>query len=143
MVLALKLRGLRAAAAPLVEAMVGSARGGAMDADVITWVPARRKDRAVRGFDHGEVLARAVAARLGLPAAALLARRGHQVDQVGLDRTQRLLNLTSAFAAVRSVGGSILLIDDLVTTGATARACAEALTGAGAGRVDLLVACRR
>lgn len=114
-----------------------------MDADVVTWVPARNKDRALRGFDHAEVLARGVGARLGLPAAALLARRGHQLDQVGLDRTQRLLNLTSAFGALRSVGGSILLIDDLVTTGATARACAEALTGAGAGRLDLLVACRR
>lgn len=143
LVLALKLRGLKAAAAPLVQAMVASAREGAIDADLITWVPARSKDRASRGFDHAEVIARGVAAGLGLPAASLLARRGHQVDQVGLDRNQRLANLASAFGAVRGVRGGILLIDDLVTTGATARACADALTGAGAGRVDLLVACRR
>lgn len=143
LILALKLRGLKAAATPLIDAMVRSSRLAALDADVVTWVPARSRDRAARGFDHAEVLARGVAARLGLPAASLLARRGHQVDQAGLDRARRLTNLASAFRAPGGVSGRILLIDDLVTTGATARSCAGALTAAGAARIDVLVGCRR
>ncbi len=143
LILALKLRGLRAASDPLITAMIDRARQARLDADVVTWVPARRKDKAARGFDHAEVIALGVAARLGLPAAALLCRRGHQRDQAGLDRIGRLTNLAGAFTATAPVAGTILLVDDLVTTGATAASCAAALKVAGATRVDLLVACRR
>ena len=143
LILALKLRGLRAAADPLVDAMTRCGRQARLDAEVVTWVPARRRDRASRGFDHAEVLATAVADRLGLPAAASLVRRGHQLDQAGLDRDRRLTNLAQAFEAKRPVSGTVLLIDDLVTTGATGTACAAALSSAGASRVDLLAACRR
>ena len=143
LVLTLKLRGSRTAAEPLIGAMAGCIRSAGLDADVVTWVPARSKDKKGRGFDHAEVLARGVAQRLGLPAAPLLARCGAQVDQVGLDRRQRWTNLTHAFRATGPISGPVLLIDDLVTTGATSSSCAGALRGAGASRVDLLVACRR
>ena len=143
LVLALKLRGLRGAAEPLVDAMVRCSGRSALDPTTITWVPARRRDKARRGFDHAEVLARGVAAGLGGTALPLLERRGHQADQAGLDRAHRLGNLRSAFVAADGVPGSVLLCDDLVTTGATAAACATALRSAGARRVEVLVACRR
>ena len=143
LVLALKLRGSRTAAEPLIAAMALCARRSGLDADVVTWVPARPKDKAARGFDHAEVLARGVADRLGLPAAPLLARRGVQLDQAGLDKRQRWTNLAGAFTATSRWNGTILLIDDLVTTGATAGSCATVLKAAGAARVELLVACRR
>lgn len=143
LILALKVRGLKSAAAPLVDAMVGCARQARLDVDVVTSVPGRLKERSRRGFDHAEVLARGVARRLGLPALPLLDRQGHQVDQVGLDRAGRLANLTSAFVSTSGIEGRVLLVDDLVTTGATASACAAALKTSGAARVDLLVACRR
>lgn len=143
LILAMKVRGLRGAAGPLIEAMLRSARSGRLDADTVTWVPARRKDKAARGFDHAELLARGVAEGLGLPATPLLGRRGHQLDQVGLDREHRLTNLAKAFEAADPVSGTVLLVDDLVTTGATAACCAGALSAAGAERIDLLAACRR
>lgn len=143
LILALKLRGLKTAAGPLIEEMARCATRAAVDAEAVTWVPARARDRTLRGFDHAEVLARGVASRTGVPAVPLLARRGYQADQAGLTRSERLSNLAAAFAARSAPPRSILLIDDLVTTGATAAACTAALKGAGAGRVDLLVACRR
>ncbi len=140
--LALKLRHLKAAAGPLVDAMVAAARRAGLDDDCLTWVPARPRDRAARGFDHAEVLAREIAARLGLPAVALLDRHGVQLDQSGLDRAARLANLDGAFYARGSVPERLILVDDLVTTGATATACAMALKTAGATYVWLLAACR-
>jgi len=143
LVLGLKLRGLKDAAAPLVDAMVRCARHAGLDPDLVTWVPARSKDKTARGFDHAEVLATGVALRLGLSAAGVLARRGSQPDQAGLDRNSRLSNLASAFAATTRVPETVLLVDDLVTTGATAASCAATLKAAGALRVDVLAGCRR
>lgn len=142
LVLALKLRHMRAAAAPLIHGMVLGARRHGIDADAVTWVPARVRDVSARGFDHAEVLGRGVAAELGLPAHALLRRKGSQRDQTGLDRPERLANLQGAFVARGRVGPRVVLVDDLVTTGATAIACAAALRSAGAASLVLLAACR-
>ena len=142
LVLALKVRSLRGASEPMIEALAVRCRTGRVAADVVTWVPARRRDISHRGFDHAAVLARGVAERLGLPCDALLERRGWQPDQAGLDRTRRLVNLRDAFVARGRIGGRVLLVDDLMTTGATATACARALRGAGAASVEVAVVCR-
>lgn len=142
LILALKLRGCRSAAQPLVAAIAGICRRGGVTATSVTWVPARRSDARRRGFDHAEVLARGVAAALGLPAVAMLVRRGIQADQAGLGRHARIANLAGAFEAPEPVTKPVLLVDDLVTTGATATACATALRSAGAPQVDLAAACR-
>ena len=141
LVLRLKLRHLSGAAEPLVAGMVTAARRALVDADRITWVPARRRDISARGFDHAEVLARGVASQLGLPVAPLLTRRGLQQDQSGLDRARRMENLKGAFAATDTPPRRVLLVDDLITTGATAGACAAALKAAGAVDLTLLTAC--
>ncbi len=141
LILALKLRHMRSAAAPLAQGIARSCRSARVGAEVVTWVPARRRDRARRGFDHAEVLARGVAGHLGLPVVGAIARRGSQRDQAGLDRVQRLSNLSGAFTATRSLDARVLLIDDLVTTGATATECASSLASAGAARVELATAC--
>lgn len=142
LVLALKVRGLRSAADPLIAALAVSCRSARLSPDVVTWVPARRADISRRGFDHAEVLARGVSRRLGWRCGGLLTRRGRQLDQVGLDRSGRFANLQDAFEAREPVAGRILLIDDLSTTGATARACASALRAGGASEVDVAVVCR-
>lgn len=142
LVLALKLRGSKTAADPLIEAMTECARRTGLAGDAVTWVPARHQDKAERGFDHAEVLARGVAERLGLPAIPLLARRGVQIDQAGLDRRQRSLNLVGAFTTMSRLVNPVLLVDDVLTSGATASSCATVLKAAGATRIDLLVACR-
>lgn len=142
LILALKLNAARAAAGPLIAAITASCRRAGVTADVVTWVPARREDATRRGFDHAEVLARGVAAGLGLPVARLLTRRGVQPDQTTLSRRQRLANLEGAFSATTPISSRVLLVDDLVTTGATAVACAGALRVAGAADVELAVASR-
>jgi len=142
LVLALKLRGLRAAAEPLVAALHRRALESGIVGDRVTWVPARPGDVRVRGYDHAHVLAAGMAARLGLPGTALLTRARTVEDQAGLSAAQRRLNLRDAFRS-RPCRGGIVLVDDVVTTGATAQACARALRAAGAARVELVAACRK
>lgn len=112
-------------------------------------VPLHRRRRRSRGFNQAEHLARALAQslhrqqpqlRLQLAPGALARRRATE-SQAGLTPRQRRLNLRGAFfisgeKAKRAVRGRhILLVDDIYTTGATARACSQALMRAGAAGV--------
>lgn len=141
LVLALKLSARRDAATPLAEAMWKAVLRRGLRGTVLTWVPARRADVRRRGFDHAELLARALARRTGLPARRLLARTGVAPDQASLSATERRRNLLNTFGA-RPVTERVVLVDDLVTTGATAPACAGALRGAEATGIELIAACR-
>jgi predicted amidophosphoribosyltransferase len=135
--------GRRRAVAPVLAGGIYeelAVRGCALD--MLTWVPARRRDIRERGFDHAELIAKALARATGLPCKPLLRRSTQKLpDQVGLSRTARTENLRGAFAALYCLG-TIGLVDDLITTGATARSCAGALRAAGAGSVYGLVVCR-
>jgi predicted amidophosphoribosyltransferase len=140
LILGLKLRSHRACAAPLAARLAERVRGSGLSATILTWVPGRRRDVKSRGFDHAAELARLVARELGMPAAALLARHIDRPDQAGLPAAQRLSNLRGSFRA-GPCPPRVALVDDLVTTGATATACAAALRAGGAAGVELLVAC--
>jgi predicted amidophosphoribosyltransferase len=141
LILALKLRGRRAAAEPLIDAIVRTAQSAALGAEVVTWVPGRPSDIRIRGYDHAEVLARGVAKRLGLPAHPLIRRVADPPDQTTLTAEQRHRNLKGAFVAT-TWPGKAAVVDDLVTTGATLTACAGALRATGATGVEGLVPCR-
>ncbi|GIU99181.1 MAG: hypothetical protein KatS3mg014_0797 [Actinomycetota bacterium] len=111
--------------------------------DVVTWVPLSRRRLAERGFDQAEALARVVGRRLGLPARGLLARRRDDpLTQARRDRPGRLEAMRGRFLARTAPRGAVLLVDDVLTTGATASACAAALLDAGAARVGVLTAAR-
>jgi predicted amidophosphoribosyltransferase len=140
LVLDLKLRGRRESAAPLIDGLCACALRVGVLADAVTWVPGGRSGVRSRGFDHAEILARGVASRLGLPAARLLGGRRRR-DQTGLGAAERRNNLRDAFIA-RPCAGRWLLVDDVITTGTSARACARALRTAGAAGVEVLVPCR-
>ncbi len=111
--------------------------------DVVTWVPLSGRRLRRRGFDQAEVLARAVASRLGSPVRLLL-RRGRDLGSSQARRTgaDRRTALAGAFRAVEEIQAEVILVDDVLTTGSTAAACAGALKQAGAGRVSVLVAAR-
>lgn len=141
LILDLKLTGLRSCAIPLAAGLVGEVMRRGLAADLVTWVPGRRADIRRRGFDHAAVIARSFAADVGLPAGTLIRRVRAARDQAGLTRLERFANLRGAFAS-RPCRGRIALVDDLLTTGATARACAAALQDAGASGVEVVVAAR-
>jgi ComF family protein len=140
LILDLKLSGRRAAAQPMTAALARAIQREGTPAEVVTWVPGRRRETRARGYNHAELLGRGVAEALGLDARPLLRRRGCRPDQAGLSGADRHRNTEGAFGARPSVG-AILLIDDLVTTGATARACTLALRRAGAEVVEVAAVC--
>ena len=108
---------------------------------MITWVPTATRRYRERGYDQAALIAKALAAELNLRTAPLLARLG-QTRQVGAKREQRLQQLQSAFRIRNNhllAGHSVLLIDDIVTTGATLEAAARILKENGAKSVDAAV----
>ncbi len=115
-----------------------------VDADVIVPVPLTRGRLLSRRFNQSALLALEVSRLTGVKADALaLLRTRRTRPQVGLTRGQRRQNVAGAFAVAadrgpRLAGSKVVLIDDVVTTGATAGACARALKRAGAARVDVL-----
>jgi ComF family protein len=113
--------------------------------DAIVPMPLHWWRKLRRGFNQSELLAREVARRTGLPLRALVKRRRYTATQAGLTNAGRRANVTGAFRVSRrdSVRGlRILLIDDVMTTGATAGACSMALKRAGAEHVALLALAR-
>jgi ComF family protein len=100
-------------------------------------VPLHTQRLRERGYNQSKELATTVAALLEKPDYSQYVHRDHYTrPQVGLSRAERHRNVAKAFSATPPVNGKhILLIDDVFTTGATLRACAQALVTNGAGAV--------
>ena len=106
-------------------------------------VPADRVRRRRRGFDHAEALAGALAELTGLPVARVLRReRAPRGGQRGLGRPERLRGEGIAVRAAGPSPPACVLVDDVLTTGATACACAKALRRNGANSVFFVAYCR-
>ncbi len=113
--------------------------------DAIVPIPLHWMRRWMRGFNQAELLARALGRRCGIPVIPALRRVHATLSQAGLSNTARRKNVAGAFRSRsgRPVDGKrILLVDDVMTTGSTAAACAMALKRAGAIRVVLLTVAR-
>ncbi len=126
--------------------------GGALvaDADLVAPVPLHWTRLLMRRFNQSAELARALARaadRPGILAADLLIRTRRTPSQDGRTRAGRLANVSGAFTVSKRwrgklAGRRVLLVDDVMTTGATLSACAEALRGAGAAGVDVITLSR-
>jgi ComF family protein len=135
--------------APMMGRWLGQAgRELLAEADGLVPVPLHWRRRWARRFNQSAVLAAAVSAAGGVPVAAgALKRVKATAQQVGLSRSERAANVQGAFrvpperrAAV--AGRRLVLIDDVLTSGATVEGCARALLRAGAANVDVLVFAR-
>lgn len=110
-------------------------------AELVTWTPLSKKRLRQRGYDQARLLAERVAERLGLPAAPLLEKFRDTPPQSRLeDAEQRRANIAGAYrllpeARPRCAGRRVLLVDDVLTTGATMGECARLLKKAGAASV--------
>lgn len=114
--------------------------------DLVVPVPLHWRRRWLRGYNQAERIARPLARLLGAPCAEVLRRRRATRPQTGLARAARLSNPQGAFVLRRgrwpSAAGRVLLVDDVVTTGATLRAAAEVLRESGAREVVAVAAAR-
>jgi ComF family protein len=114
--------------------------------DAIVPMPLHWRRRWQRGFNQSELLAREIAGTWHVPVRSVVRRKRPTAPQAGLTGAQRRKNVQGAFEVKRAIrldGHSILLIDDVLTTGATASACARVLKRAGAAQVSLLTLARR
>lgn len=113
--------------------------------DLVVPMPLHWTKRWTRGYNQSELLAKEIARRFGLPVAKVVKRVKSTAAQAGLTNSKRRLNVRGAFsvsdkAAVK--GRRVLLIDDVITTGATASACANVLKRAGASHVAVAAVAR-
>ena len=107
--------------------------------EIIVPVPLHRSRERVRGFNQAELIAEG----LGRPVARrLLQRRKDTPSQTGLTRNERKRNLARAFETVGNVHGSVIVVDDVYTTGSTMNEIARTLKRAGAQRVEVLTVAR-
>lgn len=118
----------------------------AADCDVVIPVPLHRRRLWWRGFNQAALLARTISRRLNKPLdLQTLTRMKVTTPQTSQDHDERRRNVRRAFSVARAVrikGRRVLLIDDVMTTGATVDECARVLMAAGAARVDVLTLAR-
>lgn len=143
LVLLLKLECVADAASVLAQHMVEEIqRMNVPPSTVLTWVTMPERRRKERGIDHGRMLCEEIGRLSGLPVRQLLHRTGWTHTQRGLGREARLRNLNGTFTCMEELSSPVLLIDDVMTTGATASTCAAVLMASGAPCVYVLTATR-
>ncbi len=114
-------------------------------AEVVVPVPLAKKRKSKRGYNQSALLARSLAYNLGIDFQPRAASRVRETaSQVGLSLEERQENVAGAFRADpgRVSGKSVLLVDDVLTTGATLDAAGEAIRRAGARKIDAVVVAR-
>lgn len=136
----LKFQGERDLARPMGRLLAQTAEEGLPPVDGVVWAPMSETKKRERGYDQSELLAKSAAKALGVPCLPVLRKVRETGIQHELSRDGREENVKNAYGVRKSLvagvkGRRLLLIDDIVTTGATLRECAKALYDAGAESV--------
>lgn len=145
----IKYRGWRALAEPMAERMAAVAFPVDVEAEarIVVPVPTTATRQRERGYNQAELIARAFAARTGREFFPLMERISAGTTQTVLQPAARGANVAGAFRVTRGnedriQGEHLLLVDDVLTTGATAIECTRALVGAGARCVSVITFAR-
>jgi ComF family protein len=141
LVRALKFGG-RTGVAELMAAQIAARIPPELLAGVVVPVPVHRAHRRRRGIDHAAALARALARRARLDCTDCLARAGDPRPQVGRGRRERIRGPVGTIELRGQPPPRIVLVDDVVTTGATIRACIGALQTGGAEQITAVAYAR-
>lgn len=141
----LKFDGLRGCYTILARLALESLASSGILPDIVTWVPMNARKRRKRGFNQSELIARHIAKRRGLPARGLLVERRNSPTQRELGLRGRFLSCHGRYRPRRDVrleGKTVMLVDDVFTTGATINECARLLLEAGARDIFSLAIAR-
>ena len=134
-----KFGGLYTYSQAYADLMLDCLETNGIDADLITWVPLSDKRLRKRGYDQAGLLADAIASRTDIPCARLLVKQKDTPPQSGIKSPEkRKTNVSGAYRPTDPdlvKGKTVLLVDDIATTGATISECARVLKAAGAKRV--------
>lgn len=107
-------------------------------ADCITFVPMHKSRQKKRGYNQAERLAYALADRVDLPCKRLLEKTKKTINQARLDRAERLETIKGSFSIIGECPEHVILVDDVMTTGATVNECSKMLKSGGAKVVYVL-----
>jgi len=135
LVRALKFRGAIALADTMAAQIVANAPGHFLADRTLVPVPLHPRRLRSRGYNQAAVIAEAICQRSGIEIVEGLTRRGPSVTQVGRDRAARKAGLAGSIEVDGEMPEKVLLVDDVVTTGATVGACRDALLAHGAREV--------
>jgi ComF family protein len=139
LVRALKFRGALGLADTMAAQIVANAPPGLLDARTIVPVPLHPRRLRSRGYNQAAAIAEVIRGRTGYPVVDCLTRAGPAVTQVGRDRAERRAGPAGGIHLGRDAPERVLLVDDVVTTGATLGACRDALVAHGAR--DVVAVC--
>lgn len=138
-----KYRGQRALGQPLIQSLVERVRDDLASEpwrrpDLLIPSPMHRNRQRRRGFNQAEDIAEQLSRQTGVPWSVTLVRKHRQHEvQAGLGRQKRLANLRGSFVVDSPAPRRVAIVDDVITTGATARTLALALTKAGARHIEV------
>jgi len=145
----IKYNGWKALAEPMAERMAAalSIDGTGEQARIVIPVPTTSARLRTRGYNQAELIAAALARVTGRTMVSALQREGSTISQTGLQPASRSANVAGAFFVPRGTadaihGARVLLVDDVLTTGATAVECAHALEAAGAADITVVTFAR-
>ncbi len=112
--------------------------------DLITYVPQNRKNLRKRGYNQSELLAKYLSEIILVPCRGVLKRTENSLKQSSLPKKARIENANKSYSIIpkEKVSGKVLLVDDIMTTGATADVCSRLLKKCGASEVFVVVAAR-
>jgi predicted amidophosphoribosyltransferase len=144
MVAGLKFQGARGLARPMAAQIAAAAPRGLLAGVALVPVPLHPRRAASRGYNQAFELADRLARLTGLPLADCLERSGPPTTQVGRGREERAHSISGRVRveAGRQAPNSVLIVDDVITTGSTVGACAQALRAAGTVHVTALAYAR-